>query len=163
MIRISIRDPRYIYPFNDFARDLRILNKPLWLHHSDVLAPYAEGERQADSLEQIFTSDFFSYESGRSCIVYRENLFFDEFFLKEFIEKARERGTACRAAFSPADPSLKEHARPLSTSYTPAGGLYLADFWYFPDGPTREGVVPLIINLEGKEIGYYHVPTYTPV
>ena len=42
----------------------------------------------------------------------------------------------------------------------PAGGLYLADLWYFPDGPTREGVDPLIINLEAKEIGYYHVPTY---
>jgi carbonic anhydrase/acetyltransferase-like protein (isoleucine patch superfamily) len=160
MIRISIRDPRYIYPFNDFARDLRILNKPLWLHHSDVLAPHAEGERQADSLEQIFSSDFFNGDSDRSCIVYRENLFFDGFFMNEFMEKARERGKACRAAFSPADLSFREHALPLSTSYTPAGGLYLADLWYFPDGPTREDVEPLIIDLEAKEIGYYHVPTY---
>jgi carbonic anhydrase/acetyltransferase-like protein (isoleucine patch superfamily) len=160
MIRISIHDPRYIYPFNDSARDLRILNKPLWLHHSDVLAPYVEGERQVDSLEQIFVSDFFIHESGRACIVYRENLFFDDFFLKEFIEKAQGRGTACRAAFSPADPAFREHALPLSTSYTPAGGLYLADLWYFPDGPTHEGVEPLIVDLEAKEIGYYHVPTY---
>jgi carbonic anhydrase/acetyltransferase-like protein (isoleucine patch superfamily) len=160
MIRISIRDPRYIYPFNDYARDLRILNKPLWLHHSDVLAPYVEGERQTDSFEKIFTEEFFQFESDRSCIVYRDNLFFDEFYLKEFMEKARARNRACRAAFSPADPSFSEHALPLSTSYQPAGGLYLADLWYFPEGPVRENVEPLIIKLEAQEIGYYHVPTY---
>ncbi len=160
MIRISIRDPRYIYPFNDYARDLRILNKPLWLHHSDVLAPYVEGERQSDSFEKIFTEEFFKFESDRSCIVYRDNLFFDEYFLKEFMEKARARNRACRAAFSPADLSFREHALPLSTSYQPAGGLYLADLWYFPEGPVRGSVEPLIINLEAQEIGYYHVPTY---
>jgi carbonic anhydrase/acetyltransferase-like protein (isoleucine patch superfamily) len=160
MIRISIQDLRFIYPFNDYARDLRILNKPLWLHHSDVFAPYVEGERQADSFERIFTDEFFKFEPDRSCIVYRDNLFFDEFFLKEFVEKARKRNRACRVAFSPADPAFSEHALPLSTSYEPAGGLYLADLWYFPDGPTRDDVEPLIINLDAKEIGYYHVPTY---
>jgi carbonic anhydrase/acetyltransferase-like protein (isoleucine patch superfamily) len=160
MIRISIKDPRYIYPFNDYARDLRILNKPLWLHHSDVLAPYVQGERQADTFEDIFDPDFFKFETERSCIVYRENLFFDGYFLKEFISRAKERNGPCRAAFSPGDPAFKEHALPLSTSYTPAGGIYLADLWYFPEEPTQENIEPLIINLEAREIGYYHIPTY---
>jgi carbonic anhydrase/acetyltransferase-like protein (isoleucine patch superfamily) len=160
MIRISIKDSRYIYPFNDYARDLRILNKPLWLHHSDVLAPYVQGERQADTFEDIFDPDFFKFETERSCIVYRENLFFDGYFLKEFISRAKERNSPCQAAFSPGDPAFKEHALPLSTSYTPAGGLYLADLWYFPEEPTQENIEPLIINLEAREIGYYHIPTY---
>ena len=160
MIRISIKDPRYIYPFNDYARDLRILNKPLWLHHSDVLAPYVQGERQADTFEDIFDPDFFKFETERSCIVYRENLFFDGYFLKEFISRAKERNSPCQAAFSPGDPAFKEHALPLSTSYTPAGGLYLADLWYFPEEPTQGNIEPLIINLEAREIGYYHAPTY---
>ena len=160
MIRISIKDPRYIYPFNDYARDLRILNKPLWLHHSDVLAPYVQGERQAITFEDIFDPDFFKFETERSCIVYRENLFFDGYFLKEFISRAKERNSPCQAAFSPGDPAFKEHALPLSTSYTPAGGLYLADLWYFPEAPTQGNIEPLIINLEAREIGYYHVPTY---
>ena len=160
MIRISIKDPRYIYPFNDYARDLRILNKPLWLHHSDVFAPYVQGERQADTFEDIFDPDFFKFETERSCIVYRENLFFDGYFLKEFISRAKERNSPCQAAFSPGDPAFKEHALPLSTSYTPAGGLYLADLWYFPKEPTQENIEPLIINLEAREIGYYHIPTY---
>ncbi|MEJ2512267.1 MAG: hypothetical protein P8Y72_11795 [Anaerolineales bacterium] len=160
MIRISLRDRRYLYPFNDFARDLRIQNKPLWLHHSDVLAPYVQGERQADDFEELFSPVFFPDQSDRACIVYRDNLFFDEFFVSEFISRAKERNQPCRVAFNPTDPAFREHALPLSTSYTPAGGLYLADMWYFPDGPTREKVEPIIIDLEAREIGYYHVPTY---
>ncbi len=160
MIRISLRDHRYLYPFNDYARDLRIQNKPLWLHHSDVLTPYVTGERQTDDFEDIFSPAFFPEGEDRACIVYRDNLFFDEFYIAEFIVQAKERNKPCRAAFIPTDPAFREHALPLSTSYTPSGGLYLADLWYFPDGPTREKPEPLIIDLEAREIGYYHVPTY---
>ncbi len=160
MIRISLKDHRYLYPFNDYARDLRIQNKPLWLHHSDVLAPYTQGERQADDFEDIFSPLFFPDEGDRACIVYRDNLYFDEFFIEEFISRARERNRPCRVAFNPTDPAFREHALPLSSSYTPAGGLYLADLWYFPDGPVKERVEPLMIDLQSREIGYYHVPTY---
>jgi carbonic anhydrase/acetyltransferase-like protein (isoleucine patch superfamily) len=160
MIRISLKDHRFLYPFNDYARDLRIQNKPLWLHHSDVLAPYAQGERQVDDFEDIFSQNFFPGDHEQSCIVYRDNLFFDEFFMREFILRAKESNRPCRVAFNPTDPAFREHALPLSASYTPAGGLYLADLWYFPHGPTRERVEPLIIDLEAREIGYYHVPTY---
>ncbi len=64
-----------------------------------------------------------------------------------------------RAAFSSEDPAFKEHALPLSTSYTPAGSLYLADLWYYPNGPVAD-VEPLVIDMQSREIGYYHVPTY---
>ncbi len=160
MIRISIRDHRYLSPFNDYARDLRVQNKPLWLHHSDVLAPYVQGERQVESFEEIFAPYFFPDETDKSCIVYRDNLFFDEFFIKEFITLARQRNRPCRVAFNPTDPAFREHALPLATSYTPAGGLYLADLWYFPNGPIHEKVEPLLIDMDAREIGYYHVPTY---
>ena len=36
---------------------------------------------------------------------------------------------------------------PLSTSYTPAGDLYLADLWYYPNGPVAD-VEPLVIDLQ---------------
>jgi len=160
MIRISLRDHRYLYPFNDYVRDLRIQNKPLWLHHSDVLAPYVEGERQAENFDDIFAPYFFPDEKDHSCIVYRDNLFFDEFFIEDFVTKARQRNRPCRAAFNPTDPAFREHAFPLSSSYTPAGGLYLADLWYFPEGPTKENVEPLLIDMDAREIGYYHIPTY---
>ncbi|TAK14353.1 MAG: multidrug transporter [Anaerolineae bacterium] len=161
MIKVAIKDPRYIYPFNDHARDLRIQNKLLWLHQRDVLAPYAQTELEANSLEEVLNSDFFKFQNERACIVYADNLYFDEFFVNAFMTEARKRGKACRAAFSPADPSFREHALPLATSYTPAGGLYLADFWYFPDGPVPEAQVePVLIDLQAREVGYYHVPTY---
>ena len=37
MIKIIICDETLIPPFNEPARDLRVLNKPLWLHQRDVL------------------------------------------------------------------------------------------------------------------------------
>jgi carbonic anhydrase/acetyltransferase-like protein (isoleucine patch superfamily) len=160
MIRISITDPRYIYPFNDHARDLRIINKPLWLHHSDMLSPYVTGERQVNALEKIYADNFLQFELDRECIVYRDNLFFDKYFIEEFISKAKEKNRPCRAAFSPTDPAIREHALPLATSFTPSGGLYFADLWYFPEGPVKENVEPLIIDLDSRELGYYNVPSY---
>jgi carbonic anhydrase/acetyltransferase-like protein (isoleucine patch superfamily) len=92
-------------------------------------------------------------------IVYRDNLFFDEDYISTFITAARKKKRACRAAFSAEDPAFKEHALPLSNSYTLAGTLYLADLWYYPKGPVVD-VEPLVIDLEPREMGYYHVPTY---
>ena len=71
----------------------------------------------------------------------------------------QSRRRAVRAAFSLDDPAFKEHALPLSTSYTPAGNLYYADLWFFPQGPTAD-VEPLVIDMQARQIGYYHVPTY---
>ena len=159
MIRVSLRDKRYLYPFNDYARDLRIGNKPLWLHHSDLLSPYAEAERQAEDISDIFAPTFFS-SKNQTCIVYRENLFFDQFFIADFIANAAKRDHPSRAAFSPTNPAFKEHALPLSTSYSLSDELYLADLWYFPNGPTEENIEPLIIDMDAREIGYYHVPNY---
>lgn len=160
MIRISVRDKRYIYPFNDYARDLRLANKPLWLHHNDVFEPITDREREAETLDEIFDPRFMVFEENKECIVYRDNLFFDKFFIEAFLKEAKKRNKPCRVAFSPSDPAFKEHALPLSVSYTPAGGIYLADLWYFPDGPTIENVENVIIDMEAKEIGYFHVPSY---
>ena len=44
MRKIILRDGRHVHPFNEEARDLRIQNKPLWLHQRDVLT--AVGARQ---------------------------------------------------------------------------------------------------------------------
>jgi acetyltransferase-like isoleucine patch superfamily enzyme len=92
-------------------------------------------------------------------IIYRDNLFFDEFYINAFMEKAIKGRKPVRAAFRADDPAFREHALPLSTSYTPAGSLYLADLWYYPNGPVA-GVEPLVIDMQAKEIGYYHIPTY---
>ena len=69
------------------------------------------------------------------------------------------RNRPVRAAFSINDPAFREHILPLSLSYTPAGDLYLVDLWYYPNGP-ETGAEPLVIDLQAREIGYYHVPLY---
>src|SRR6185503_10381980 len=152
MLKVILNAPHPISPFNEPARDLRIQNNPLWLTQRNVLAPYTTRELELKPGQRL-------PPNREETIVYRDNLFFDYEYMHTFITIARERGRACRAAFSTEDPAFKEHALPLSTSYTPAGQLYLADLWYYPRGPVAD-VEPLVINLEAREIGYYHVPTY---
>jgi carbonic anhydrase/acetyltransferase-like protein (isoleucine patch superfamily) len=91
--------------------------------------------------------------------VYRDNLFFDAEYFAAFHQAAKSLGRASRAAFSASDPAFREHALPLSTSYKRSGDLYLADLWYYPGGPEEE-TEPVVIDLQAREVGYYHVPTY---
>ena len=152
MLKVILNAPHPITPFNESARDLRIQNHPLWLHQRNVLAPFTTRELELKPGQRMPVD-------REEAIVYRDNLFFDEAYIRTFIAGARKKGRACRAAFSADDLAFREHALPLSSSYTPAGGLYLADLWYYPRGPVAD-VDPLVIDLESREMGYYHVPTY---
>ena len=152
MLKIILQDPRFLSPFNERARDLRILNKPLWLLQRDVLAPYTHRE-----IELPYGAPL--PKTLEECFVYRDNLFFDSFYINAFLTEARALRRPCRAAFSVEDASFREHALPLSVSYTQVGDIYMADLWYFPRGPV-EDAEPLVIDLMSAEAGYYHVPTY---
>jgi UDP-N-acetylglucosamine diphosphorylase / glucose-1-phosphate thymidylyltransferase / UDP-N-acetylgalactosamine diphosphorylase / glucosamine-1-phosphate N-acetyltransferase / galactosamine-1-phosphate N-acetyltransferase len=152
MLKVILQSKRTIIPFNEPARDLRVLNKPLWLAQRDVLAPFTTREMELPPgapLPQVH----------EPCIVYRDNLYFDEGYMRAFLDEARKRGRPARAAFSLKDGAFREHILPLSLSYTPAGDLYLIDLWYYPNGP-EPGAEPLVIDLQAREIGYYHVPLY---
>lgn len=152
MLKIILQDPRILRPFNERARDLRILNKPLWLHQRDTLAPYTTQE-----IELPYGAPLPSRDDP--CIVYRDNLFFDSAYIEDFLAGAQRSGHARRAAFSLGDHAFREHALPLSNSYTEQDDVFLADLWYFPNG-TQEEPEPLVLNLNSSEVGYYHVPTY---
>ncbi len=152
MLKIILHAHNQIMPFCESARELRVQNTPLWLHQRNLLAPYVTREmelKQGERLQPVH----------EPTIVYRDNLFFDEYYINEFMQQAIKRNRPVRAAFRADDPAFREHALPLSTSYTPAGSLYLADLWYYPNGPMA-GVEPLVIDMQAREIGYYHVPTY---
>jgi acetyltransferase-like isoleucine patch superfamily enzyme len=152
MLKIILHAQNQIMPFCETARDLRIQNSPLWLHQRNLLAPYVTREMELKPGERL-------QPVREQAIVYRDNLFFDEYYIDTFMEMALKRNRPVRAAFRSDDPAFREHALPLSTSYTPAGSLYLADLWYYPNGPVA-GAEPLVIDLQAREIGYYHVPTY---
>src|SRR5258708_32795940 len=152
MIKVILNAPNPIMPFCEPARELRLQNAPLWLHQRNLLAPYVTRElelKQGVRMPPL----------REPTIVYRDNLFFDEPYIRRFMAEAVKRRNAVRAAFSMDDPAFKEHALPLSTSYTPAGSVFLADLWYYPHGPVAD-VEPLVIDLQSREIGYYHIPTY---
>ena len=152
MFKIILQSRKKIPPFNEPARDLRILNKPLWLVQRDVLSKYTDRE-----IELPPGAPF--PQVHEPCIVYRDNLYFDEEYMQAFVSAAKAADRPVRAAFSIHEPAFREHIQPLSTSYTPAGDVCLADLWYFPNGPETDAE-PLVIDLQSKEIGYYHIPLY---
>lgn len=152
MRKIIIRDRRKLSPFNEPARELRVLNKPLWLHQRDVLSKYCEQEREIESLEEV-------PDDRVEMVVYRDNLFFDQPFIDQFIAEAKKSGKACRAAFSLDDQAIVHHALQLQRGIRREGNYYVADLWYFPYG-VEESARPLVMDTGAKEHGYYRVPSY---
>jgi hypothetical protein len=153
MRKIIIRDRNKIPPFNEPARDLRVLNKPLWLHQKDILEPYCDSESEVDSFEQISNPGY------EETLVYRDNLFFDEAFIETFLSKARAMGKACRVAFSHKDEVITTHALPLQSGIRREGSIYVANMWYYPRG-VEELIRPLLIDTGAYEFGSYRVPTH---
>jgi len=152
MLRVVLQAPKPISPFNQAARELNIQGQQLFLLQKEMLAPYTnrEYEVRPNTRMPLFKEPM---------VVYRDNLFFDQPYIDAFMQAALKKNRPVRAAFSLEDPAFREHALPLSTSYTPAGNLYLADLWYYPEGPVADPE-PLVIDLQAREVGYYHVPSY---
>jgi carbonic anhydrase/acetyltransferase-like protein (isoleucine patch superfamily) len=153
MRKVTIRDKRKLSPFNEPARDLRVLNKPLWLHQKDILEPYCESEIEVDFFEQI------PNEGHEETLVYRDNLFFDQAFIDTFVTRARSLGKACRAAFALDDKVITTHALPLQSGIRREGDVYVANMWYYPRG-LEEMTRPLVIDTGAYEFGSYRVPTH---
>lgn len=156
MIKFIVKSAAHISPFNEPARELRILDKPLWLHHRDILAPYCHREREYRAGEQF-------ENTTEETVVYQDNLFFDEALFKAFITAAKAKGTPSQIAFDKDDKAIVSHALPLQSGIRKKGEVYVADLFYFPRGYSlleAEKIEPLIIDTQPQEIGYYHIPTY---
>jgi acetyltransferase-like isoleucine patch superfamily enzyme len=126
--------------------------KPLWLLQRDVLASYTTEEREVNSITDV--------DSERvETLVYRDNLYFDQPFIDDFISRARASGKACQVAFELSDPAIAEHALYLQRGIRRQGNYYVADLWYYPYGIERV-VRPLVVRTEPREVGFYHVPTH---
>jgi carbonic anhydrase/acetyltransferase-like protein (isoleucine patch superfamily) len=153
MKRVSIRDNRHIFPFNEPARELRILNKPLKLHQQDCLATHCDTMIEYNSLDDIPRDD------TSEMLVYQDNLFFDQAFIDLFVQRARRLGKACRVAFSRTDQAITAHAIELQDGIRLEGEDYVGNMWYYPHG-IEDQVEHTVIDTRPQEIGYYHVPTY---
>ena len=153
MRKVIIRDRRKIPPFNEPARELRVLNKPLWLHQKDILDPFCDSEIEVDSTRQIPDAEY------EETLVYQDNLFFDEAFVEAFLSQARTLGKACRVAFSMDDEVITTHALPLQSGIRKEGNAYVANMWYYPRG-LEELTRLLVIDCGAYEFGSYRVPTH---
>ncbi len=157
MRRIILTETQHISPFNEPARDLRVQNKPLWLWQRDLMATHTTDEREYPDWQFAETHESEPVES----FVHKDNLFFNQALVDEFINRARTSGKPCRLAFREDDPAISTHVRALTYSLEQDGDLLLADMWYLPDGVRqRQSASPLIVDTEPLERGYYHVPPY---
>jgi carbonic anhydrase/acetyltransferase-like protein (isoleucine patch superfamily) len=152
MRRVVLRAKELIPPFNEPARDLRILNKPLWLLQRDLLTRYCEGEIEVDALDQIPPLQ-------EELLVHKDNLFFNAALIDSFVEKARVLGRPCQIAFSLDDAAIHTHALYIQEGIRQQGDFYVADLYYFPYGVTAN-IEPLVIDTIPREMGYYHIPSY---
>ncbi len=152
MRKIILRSTKQIAPFNEPARELSVLAKPLWLHQRDVLAPYTDEEREVNTIAEVG-------EERVETLVYRDNLYFDQPFIDEFIARAKKSGKACRVAFEMDDPAITHYALYLQRGIRREGNYYVADLWYYPYG-IDPVVRPLVMHTEPREVGFYHVPTH---
>jgi len=153
MRKYVIQKPRQITPFNEPARELRILNKPLWQWQRDLLAPLCDGpDTEIEHLEDVPTDPV-------EALVVADNLWFDQAFLDAFISEARERRRPVRAAFHTEDRAyLQQGLAALSRSYEQRSDLYYVDLWYFPQGRTAQPIEPVTISSDANEVGYYSMP-----
>jgi len=86
MLKVILNAPNSIAPFNEPARDLRIQNHPLWLHQRNVLAPYTTRELELKPGQRLPLD-------REEQIVYRDNLFFDDEYIRAFLTAARKKGS----------------------------------------------------------------------
>ncbi len=177
MERIIIRDQTIIAPFAEPARDLRLLNKQLWLLQRDLLKAYCKGSTEIASIDELPEKNL---ANDRELLVHRDNLFFNAALIDAFIEAARAARRPCQIAFRASnpttgargDPSIERHALQLCAGIVRRdditylaegeerrGDVYVAELYYFPDGPSAD-VTPLVIDTHSHEMGYYHIPSY---
>lgn len=157
MRRITLTETSHIEPFNEPARDLRVQNKPLWLWQRDILASYSSEEREYPNWE--FARQ---YETEQiECFVHRDNLFFNQELIDDFLARARDGRRPVRLAFKASDPTIARHVRPLTHSFFQQDELLLTDMWYLPQGLSQSlEAKPLVVDTEPRERGYYHIPPY---
>lgn len=169
MERIIIRDRTLIPPFSEPARELRILNKPLWLLQRDLLKNYCKGSIEINSIDELAQS---KPDDSEELLVYRDNLYFNAALIDEFICRARAAGRPCQIAFTLDDRSIDRHAMQLCSGIVQRddalyihngqeqrGAVRVAELYYFPAG-RREPPIPLVIETLSHEMGYYRIPSY---
>ena len=176
MERIILRDQNLIAPFAEPARDLRLLNNPLWLLQRDLLKSFCQGSREIQSIADLSA---LVQHNDQELLVHRDNLFFNRPLIESFISEARASRKACQIAFRarrgpghPGDPSIEQHAVELcdgirryeDVTYldggtVQSGPVYVADLYYIPPG-CNDQPVPIIIDTLSHEMGYYRIPSY---
>ncbi len=188
--KVVIEELRLILPFNDRARNLSILNKPLWLFQREALEAML-GNRCLEEPPIDHLRNLPPHEDKLPILIHREDLFFDKEYIEAFWSQAKDLDRPCQAAFYTIDPdaspeqaledrerndrAFTTYALPLTKNFAcgrEADGRYLCrvPLWYFPNGLPEGGIQtegsyriyfePIIVQSGYREAGYYSVPSF---
>lgn len=166
MRKFVIEDSHQVAPFNEPARELSILNKPLKMHHADILDDVIGTTRAEMPLESVYDLPHVisPHDAPDEIVIYRDNLYFDREFFAEFFEQAQASKLPSRAVLPAEDAAWMKYSVPLSR-LEPVRDIrgrplyYPLDLWYLPRGyvdPRQCREVPVFSQF--KEIGYYDLP-----
>ena len=163
MRKFIIEENHLISPFNEPARELSILNKPLKIHHTEILEEVIGPTPVELPLDTVHDLPRYASDGGE-IVVFRDNLYFDHEFFSEFFEQARASRLPSRAVLPASDAAWLKYSIPLSR-LKPVCDMagqplyYPLDLWYFPFGyvePKQWREIPIFSDY--KEKGYYNVP-----
>jgi carbonic anhydrase/acetyltransferase-like protein (isoleucine patch superfamily) len=171
--KIIIEEHRQIPPFNDRARNLNILNQPLWLAQREAIETTLDKENiQCTEAPHAQSLDDIRAEDDTPTLIHNEDLFFDNAYFDAFWEQAKQQARPCQAAFSADDEAFVRYAIPLTDRVkikadhdTNGNPIHRVPLYYLPKGVPVEGLAnthfdPLIVGSNYRELGYYSVPTY---
>ncbi len=169
-----IADNDMLPPFNEPARSLTVVGTggiptSLQIHQKEVTArclepcPVEEDLSSIADLEGALQLERESVRPDDSIFIYRDNIFFDEPFLRYFLKAARSLGRPCQAVLPADDPAWAKYTVPLSSlqRVEPLTGphYYPIEMWFFPQGWAEpEEWIPVAVPSEAIEKGYYNIP-----
>ena len=174
MRTFTIIDDRLMTPFNEPARNLTVIGPdsvPMFLkfHQKEVTSrvlgpcPVEEDLNDILDLRQALSVARKDVSATDEIFAYRDNIYFDEEFVKYFLQAAREVGHPCQAVLPSDDPAWMRYTIPLSSMkrVQPRNGpaYYPVQMWYFPKGWGEPDTwVPLAVPSDALEKGYYNIP-----
>jgi carbonic anhydrase/acetyltransferase-like protein (isoleucine patch superfamily) len=161
MKRYILETKQVIHPFELPASKLPVLNKPIFEHQKDIFRQL----KIKDEEDPVFISSLKEINPSTSqTLVYRDDIYFNEELLLEFLRKALAIGKPARLAFLDTDPCFSVYASyPQHNNMEHVGNLYLGDFFFIPAGAEKKylekGFTPVILDTESIPLSYFSLPS----
>jgi acetyltransferase-like isoleucine patch superfamily enzyme len=153
MTRYILETKTPIDPFESPARELPVLNRSVFYHQEDVFRHIGISGKSLfiSSLEEVIPSPV-------PALIYRDDTYFNEELILEFINQAHSISKPARLAFLDKDPCMSSHACLPQPTLEHHGDLFLAEFYYVPPGKRTRDFTSVIVDTESIPLPCFSLP-----